>query len=112
MYHLVVSGSFCAAHKLPGYLGDCATLHGHTFQVEVKVKSEFLNDMDMVVDFKLIKDCWRIWDHKYLNDFFDMPTAENLAADLYASIMKLVPGATVEYVRIWESENCYAEVTS
>lgn len=41
------------------------------------------------------------------------PTAENIAAEIFrvASELLAEDGVTVERVRVWETPNCYAEVT-
>ncbi|HOV52500.1 MAG TPA: 6-carboxytetrahydropterin synthase, partial [Methanothrix sp.] len=45
---------FDAAHSLPGYIGKCANLHGHTYQVEVVVEGEIGED-GFVMDFYHMK---------------------------------------------------------
>ena len=107
MYSLTVKGKFDAAHHLPGYDGDCARVHGHTWRVEVKVSSEVLNDQYMVMDFRDIKNTWKMFDHQDLNDFFYMPTAEALVNKIYKELKML--SVTVNYVKVWESPDCCAE---
>lgn len=47
---------FAAAHRILGYQGDCAFLHGHTYQVEVTVRARYGPDsLGMVVDFRRLK---------------------------------------------------------
>lgn len=114
-YSIVVKGHFDAAHRLPG-VKVCERLHGHSFLVECKVSSTHLNFQDMVCDFQTIKGCWNQFDHQYLNEIapFTMshlPTAENIAAAIFNQI-NLVVDITVDYVRVWESPDAYAEVTN
>ena len=109
MYSITVSGHFDAAHRLPG-VEICERLHGHSFQVECKVSSETLNDQGMVIDFRKIKGVWKQYDHRYLNDVFEMPTAENIAMEIFHQVKMAVAPALVEYVRVWESPDAYAEV--
>ena len=106
MYYLVVKDKFDAAHHLPGYDGPCANIHGHSWKVEVEVLGNKLQSNGMLIDFQDIKAVWRIYDHRNLNDYFDMPTAENIAKEIFKVLSTLTP---VVYVRIWESDNCYAE---
>ena len=106
MYSIVVKGKFDAAHSLPG-VETCERLHGHTFQVETRISSLHLNNQDMVVDFRVIKECWKKYDHQSLNDFFDMPTAECLSRKMYDDLA--MQGIPVVYVRVWESQDCYVE---
>ena len=123
---------FEAAHKLPNYEGDCANLHGHSYKLEVTVRrafgkalafeNEYDNDTStlpateyMVMDFKelskivkenIIKDV----DHKYLNDIFEYPTAENMVYT-FAEILhnKLPSNVFLVRVRLWETESSFAE---
>ena len=106
MYTLRVSGDFAAAHHLPG-VEICSAPHGHSWQVETQVRSEKLNNLCMVADFRDIKETWRRYDHTDLNDFFVMPTAENLSETIYNSLVPL--GVIVDWVRVWESDNAYCE---
>jgi len=46
-------------------------------------------------------------DHQYLNDFFENPTAENLAKWIFDQIGELNP----EYVEVWESEKASVRYT-
>ena len=55
MYELVVHKTFAGAHNLRDYEGECERLHGHNWKVEVTLKSEKLNGLGMVMDFKIIK---------------------------------------------------------
>jgi len=107
VYSLVVTGHFDAAHHLPGHKGPCANIHGHSFQVEIKVSGKDLNGMGMLVDFQDIKAAWKRYDHQDLNNFFIMPTAEHIAAAIFKELNTY--DHKVKYVRIWESSDCYAE---
>ena len=55
MYTLKVEGAFEAAHMVNGYPGKCARLHGHNWVVEAVVKGRELDELGMLVDFKIIK---------------------------------------------------------
>ncbi|MEQ8237024.1 MAG: 6-carboxytetrahydropterin synthase, partial [Syntrophomonadaceae bacterium] len=35
MFEVTVTQDFAAAHRLYGYQGQCANLHGHTWKVQV-----------------------------------------------------------------------------
>ncbi len=100
---IYVQHRFCAAHRLPGYPGDCGRLHGHTWRVEVWVEGE-PGEEGMVVDFREIKRQINLLDHGVLNDTIPVPTAENVASYLFEQI----PGCV--RLRVWESDDCYAEV--
>jgi len=112
MYELTVKGHFDAAHALRGYPGECRVLHGHTWDVEVTVRGERLDDVGIVYDFKSLKDDLHAvlsdYDHVLLNDvppFDEMnATAENLARVVYERLAASVgAGVTVTEVAVWES---------
>ncbi|MCE5203235.1 MAG: 6-carboxytetrahydropterin synthase QueD [Coriobacteriales bacterium] len=116
MYELSVKGHFDAAHALVGYPGECRNLHGHTWDVEVTVAANELDDIDIVYDFKSLKaDLARVlepYDHVFINEVapFDAlsPTAENLARVLYESLERNITQATsarvhLKEVTVWES---------
>lgn len=126
---------FCAGHRLVGHQGKCRHLHGHEYVAEVVIQSSQLNDLGMVVDFADVKQLVKgwvddNWDHNLLLDYDDPqrvhleqterrqpyimpngnPTAENMAAVLYATAVRLLPGhLVVVAVTIWETPNCRAE---
>ncbi|HID00954.1 MAG TPA: 6-carboxytetrahydropterin synthase QueD [Piscirickettsiaceae bacterium] len=108
---------FAAAHRLQGYAGDCAKLHGHNWKVEVHVVGDQLDEVGMVLDFKQIKQHAKAviaeLDHTYLNDhpWFQQrnPTAENLALFLFETLSERINTATyqVDAITVWENErNC------
>lgn len=112
MYELTVKSHFDAAHALRGYPGECRLLHGHTWDVEVTVCGEELDDIGIVYDFKSLKDdlngVLADYDHAYLNEVapFDelTPTAENLARVVYERLEKVVDArVSVKEVAVWES---------
>ncbi|MCL2818187.1 MAG: 6-carboxytetrahydropterin synthase QueD [Actinomycetia bacterium] len=112
IYSLQIKWHFDAAHRLYDYPGECAELHGHTWEVEVTVESDKLNDIEIVYDFKDLKrDLAAIvdaYDHKLINDVapFDeiSPTAENLARIIYEQLTEvLADRVKVTEVGVWES---------
>lgn len=107
MFEICVREKFDAAHFLPGYNGKCANLHGHTWLVEVTVRSATLND-GMVIDFADIKALLKniLPDHTLINDTLPNPTAENLAQHVYGELKENVPGLVK--VAVWESDSAGA----
>ena len=112
MYELTVRSHFDAAHSLRGYPGECSALHGHTWDVEATVAGERLDAIDIVYDFKRLKEDLNAilepLDHAFLNEVppFDAlsPTAENLARILYERLAEHVGEAvTVKEIAVWES---------
>ncbi|MEL7567943.1 MAG: 6-carboxytetrahydropterin synthase QueD [Dehalobacterium sp.] len=118
MYELTVHGHFDAAHYLKGYQGKCANIHGHTWQVEAKIRGNDLNQTGMLVDFSLIKNELKAitgqLDHVLINDltcFRDTnPTAENISRYIYFELTKLLKKYYVRLhsVTVWESPGAAA----
>ncbi|WP_428898077.1 6-pyruvoyltetrahydropterin/6-carboxytetrahydropterin synthase [Parelusimicrobium proximum] len=102
---------FSSAHHLPGYNGDCRNLHGHTWQVEFIIEGS-VKENGMVEDFKVLKKIFdeHIPDHKYLNDYVDNPTAENLVKYLFDKLSSVLKerGLKLKQVELWENENASA----
>lgn len=118
--------TFEACHYLPNYEGKCANLHGHSYKVEVTFKGQVFSPEDvsettpsalaMVHDFTDIKKLLNRtvvdrFDHKNLNDFLVIPTAEGLAVDIYDRIREELENKAdyeIVKVRVWETEDSYA----
>ena len=125
MYSLKVQGTFSSAHNLRGYKGKCEDLHGHNWLVEIVIKSEKLDDIGMVLDFKYLKKklhaCLEQMDHKYLNklSYFKEvnpvrsgaprrgtsngvnPTSENIAKYIYKKLKPQI--SLLNCVTVWEN---------
>ena len=95
MYTLTIEGAFEAAHHVEGYPGKCARLHGHNWVVEAVVKGKELDELGMLIDFKVMKkelaDVLERFDHRYLNELEPFasgvnPTAENLARIIFEEL--------------------------
>lgn len=131
---------FCAGHRVSGHEGKCQRLHGHQYTAEVECVGleRALDSIGRVIDFSVVKNtvgAWidENWDHRMLlwdEDpmglaIFDAspegsivwvalnPTAENLAFLLIqqANEMLFDEGIGVIRVRLWETPNCFAEVS-
>jgi len=113
MYEISIEQHFDAAHFLRGYQGKCEALHGHRFQVVVKIKSPVLNDIGIAYDFVELKqhlrDILAKFDHTCLNDVapFDKinPSSENIASTIYNELQSKLARAPVSLstVEVWES---------
>jgi 6-pyruvoyltetrahydropterin/6-carboxytetrahydropterin synthase len=123
---------FAAAHRLREHQGKCADLHGHNYTVEVFIRAPRLNALGMVVDFTIIKNLvgeWldMNWDHatvlheldsvsgaRKIFTLSDNPTAEVMAEYLFEMLEACLPlgdnDAVVHRVRVWETEDSFAEV--
>lgn len=110
MIKLYVRRKIAAAHFLPGYPGKCKNMHGHTWLIEVWLEGEVDPETGMVVDFKKVKGIIDYHDHRVLNEtllsVYQPPTAENLAQSLLYDI------PFCYRVRVWESEDAYAEASA
>lgn len=127
--------TFCAGHRVLGHEGKCAHPHGHNYVAEITVDGT-RDRVGRVVDFGVLKQVvgsWidEHWDHAFLIcdldaelvEWFDAhpqwrafqlpvnPTAENLAELLLCVSQNLLhsKGLAVWRVRLWETENCYAD---
>ena len=105
---------FEAAHELPWHAGKCQRLHGHSYRLEVTVTGPVRED-GMVLDFAELKDVVQRevldrFDHRYLNDLFENPTAEVVAADVWKSLE--AAGLGVTRIRLWETHDSSVEVTA
>lgn len=91
MFEISIKSNFCGAHRLIGYKGKCANLHGHNWEAEIFLRGTETNHLGMLVDFKKIKEALRIvlekLDHQNLNalPIFKKinPTAENIAKFIF-----------------------------
>ena len=111
MYTINVTEKLQAGHKLTGYDGPCSRWHGHTWKVEVEIYGPSLDELNMLLDFRVIKDTIKAYDHQDLNDVCDVdcPTAEYLAKAIYDSLelicLHLPTSPHIDSVTVWESDN-------
>ncbi len=114
MYELIVKSEFEAAHRIENYPGKCVRLHGHNWIVEAIVRGAELNELGILIDFKILKsELNKILDeldHQYLNElemFAEKnPTAENLAKEIFdrLSTSEIFSGSAKLFaVKIYES---------
>lgn len=87
MFTITKEFTFSASHHLRDLPADhpCSRLHGHNYTVIFTLKSETLNDVGFVRDYRDMNSA-KVWidsqiDHRDLNTVFPKmnPTAENLA---------------------------------
>ncbi|MCA9132614.1 MAG: 6-carboxytetrahydropterin synthase [Planctomycetales bacterium] len=128
---------FCAGHRLFGHGGKCEHFHGHNYVAEFFVTGEQVDAVGRVLDFSDLKartKGWidEHWDHSFLvyeadhnaiealqrvqpSRLFKLPynpTAENMARYLLEVMCPQVlegSGARAVRVRIWETDESYAE---
>lgn len=98
MYKISKQFSFSASHILEGLPQEhpCSRLHGHNYVVNVHLKSEQLNEVGFIKDYRELDSVKRYidekLDHRHLNDVLPFnPTAENMAKYLYDVFKKDIP---------------------
>ena len=107
---LIKEFEFDAAHNLIDYHGKCEKLHGHTYKLVVKLSGK-RGEEDMLYDFvelkNLVKDeIISKFDHAYLNDILEQPTAENIAIYVWDQLEDKInrPNCKLYEVEIWETK--------
>ena len=122
MYLLTKRLEIAGAHRLNlPYESKCVNLHGHNWYIMVYCKSQKLNEVGMIIDFKHIKNVISDkLDHAYVNDVIGEanPTAEYMAEWILNQINEVLKdepgvcyrvdvqesdGNTATY--IWDEEN-------
>jgi len=125
---------FDAAHRVMEHESKCRNLHGHRYKIELTVAGE-LDSLGRVIDFGVMKSVFGGWVDQNLDHgcilfdadedvaklceengwrFFLMdsnPTAENLAELLFEKAKELLPDLTVVRLRLYETPNCWSEVS-
>jgi len=131
--------TFDAGHRLMRHKGACKNLHGHTYKLQVSFSNEYLDENDMIMDFKKLKEVVapiiNEFDHAMIlnqdddkiielcksNDFKYVlingdPTAENMCLFIGSTIEKnLVELGDNVYdisIKLWETPTSFAEVTN
>ena len=103
------------AHTLRGH-PKCGKPHGHTSSIIVEVEGDVKQgdsyQDNMVIEFdQMKKTCWETiseLDHRDLNELFDFPTSENIAAWIFENLKDKVP---VSSIKFFEGTNKYCEIT-
>ena len=115
-YVLRVRERFEAAHHLRSYRGAPEPVHGHSWQVEVVLRTHELDDEGMGFDFVAIKkalgDLVAPFHHNNFNTVppFDevSPTTENIARHFCRTLQVILPDAPIVEVTVWEGPDCSA----
>jgi 6-pyruvoyltetrahydropterin/6-carboxytetrahydropterin synthase len=132
MYLVTKRIEFCYGHRLLDYDGICKHPHGHNAIVEVDVRTDRLDERNMVADFSDIKRLVKGWidrelDHKMIlreddplvaplralgEPVFTIesnPTVERIAKLIFD--MSRDCGLDVTAVRVWETPTSVATYT-
>jgi len=109
---------FDAAHKLELHPGKCKNLHGHTYTLELIITGSVNYKTGMIIDFYDLKKIVNQhvldhFDHAYLNDFLNIPTAENLVNWIWQKLEPVFHEQGIELVKIklWETPDSAAILT-
>lgn len=119
MYNLIVDSHFAAAHRLVGYPGKCAALHGHTWGVSATVRAGELDEIGMCLDFKKIArsldEIVEQFDHRNLNELPEFatlnPTAENISRIIFEKLSDKINMEKVRLVSVTVAESDRYRVT-
>lgn len=107
------SFSFDAAHFLPYHNRRCKYLHGHTYHIEVGIKSQINPSTGMVLDYGLLSKAVNEiiiddFDHGFINEFVKYPTAEIMLLYIWNKLIDDLP--QLEFIRVWETDGSMAEL--
>jgi len=137
MYKVCKTFKVPIGHRLSKHAGLCKNIHGHNLKLQIQLRCDGLDANDMVIDFgdlkEIVKEILGKYDHttifnitdKANIDFFkdqgyryevisesnQDPTAEVLSEYLY-KLLELrfnLDNIYVDFVRVWENDNSYAE---
>ncbi len=106
--------SFEAAHRLTTFPEGhkCRRLHGHSFQVEVRVAGDVDEERGYLVDFEQIRAAWEPLreqlDHQNLNDVagLEISTAEMLSRWIWQRLQPRLPLLSAVIVRETDASAC------
>jgi len=88
--------------------GKCCNVHGHTWEVRIEVVGSVDKDSGMIVNFTKLKAIVNELDHRMINEFVALPTAENLVSFFITKLQGLQLFSNIK-VRIYESDHAWAE---
>jgi len=123
MFELTKSFQFDAGHVLECHTGRCRRPHGHTYTLDITLRSKELQSSgpatNMVWDFHDVSSAVKpmienFFDHQWLNDTLDTesPTVEFMARWIYLHLKSKIPElycvtlheTPTSYARYWEGE--------
>ncbi|MEZ0328423.1 MAG: 6-carboxytetrahydropterin synthase QueD [Dissulfuribacterales bacterium] len=116
MFEIFVRTHFSAAHYLRDYPGNCEHLHGHNWNVDVFVKANELDTIDVGIDFKILKrvvnGVLEELDHTNINDHpafqGQNPSSERIAQYIFDRVEQELASHTsvrVSKVVVCETQN-------
>jgi len=109
---------FEACHHLPDEkcYGECSKMHWHSYKLETIIEGD-ITDKGWVINFSdlktAIEEATKDYDHGFLNDYFEIPTAEimvlAIARDIAVALSWKVKNFKSVRCKLWETSNSYAE---
>ncbi len=118
MYEVGITAQFEAAHRLVGNFGPATRLHGHTYQLDVVVRGERLQQDGTLYDIaRLQEEVGRLVATLHYQDLAEVPglagvntTAEAVARYCWEMLAPSLAGVGLAslLVRVWESPRAYA----
>lgn len=107
---------FSAGHFIPEHKAKCKYIHGHEYTLFVTVTGP-IKENGMVIDFqdlsKIVDSIIYEFDHGFLNDFYELPTAEIMACHIKDEVnSKLLDyeNTSCTKVQLYETSKCCATI--
>ena len=90
----------------------CSQVHGHSFEIILKVYGELNEKTGFIIDFQEIEDSFNpirnLLDHAYLNDIkgLENPTSENMCKYIWEEIKPKISGLVEIEIKETYSTGC------
>lgn len=110
--------TFEAAHQLKGEIyGKCQNPHGHRYELTIEIEGE-INQYGWICDFAELdalvhKFIIGKFDHQSLNQYFEVPTVENIAQYVFQTLDRELNKQPYRVARVllYETADSYADIT-
>ena len=108
---------FEASHYLPQnkLYGKCSNLHGHRYELVVEICGDISNE-GWICNFSNISEMVQDniinqFDHAHLNDYIEIPTAENICRYILERLMNYIKinglPFSISKIQLYETQKCY-----
>ena len=103
-----------SARSLPNLPDEhpCSHVHGHSFEIILKVSGELNEKTGFIIDFQEIEDSFdpirKLFDHAYLNNIkgLENPTSENMCKYIWGKIKPDMSGLVEIEIKETYSTGC------
>lgn len=121
MFTISKKVTISAAHSLPSLppTHKCHALHGHNYTITIVLEAATLDRHGFVLDFGVITDVVKKYDHKNLNDLLPIQnaTAEIFACRLFGEVARVLnrksrKSVRVVSVEVSETEGAFARYSA